>query len=195
MNREQIKQRDFGLVRRVQAGETEAFTTLTTKYYGPLLRTAYDLLRNREDARECVQDSLLKAYKYMPSFNFQASFFTWAYRITMNQAIDYRRKQSKKKEISFETLIAIGEKENKDGKRVNGFKDKNEASPLQTLVAKEGIAKVKTAITRIPKEQRKVLELRGEGHSYQEIAEIEGIPLGTVMSRLYYARNKLRARL
>jgi RNA polymerase sigma-70 factor, ECF subfamily len=178
----QIKQREWDLVRRVQAGDERAFTTLTTPYYQKLFGVAFGLLQNSEDARECVQDALLKTYKNMDSFRFDASFYTWAYRITVNQAIDYRRKAAHRRtepldQIEYELAT-------------------QEPSPQKARERKILGDKIAYAVSLLPTNQRTTFILREvEGLSYTEIAEAEGIPEGTVMSELFYAREKLQGML
>jgi RNA polymerase sigma-70 factor, ECF subfamily len=185
------RERDDALIRRVQEGDREAFSALSGQYYQKLYGLAYGMLGNAEDARECVQDSLLKTYNNMGRFRFEASFYTWIYRITVNLAIDHRRKYAKRKERSFESLMQRGGEDEGNNGHV-GYEDKSAVSPLETITAKQGVAKLKLAIYQLPEEQRRVIELRGKGHSYQEIGKIEEIPEGTVMSRLFYGRNRLK---
>jgi RNA polymerase sigma-70 factor (ECF subfamily) len=167
------------LVSRARNGDRDAFRLLVERYEGRVYAIAYGLLGHREDAREVAQEAFLKAYRMLGSFRGDAGFYTWLYRIVVNLAIDLRRRDRP------------APLEDPDRMR-----DARSEDPAGEAYRGELRAAIRTAIDGLPPEQRAVIVLRElEGLSYAEIAEVEQIPIGTVMSRLFYARRKLQAAL
>jgi RNA polymerase sigma-70 factor (ECF subfamily) len=143
------------------------------------------LLRNREDALEVSQETFLRAYRKINSFQGGSSFYTWLYRIAVNMAIDAQRRL-KRNPLDFrESMDAILEERNEVAK-----------DPFVDAHDKQLRAKLTQAINDLTPEHRSVIILRTlEGLSYKEIGEILGCSEGTVMSRLHYARKKLQEKL
>src|SRR6266478_611131 len=133
---------DVDLVKRCQAGETEAFDELVTRYRTRVFGMIYNMVHSEQDAWDLAQDSFLKAWKSIGRFRGQSSFYTWIYRIIMNVTIDWlRKKQVKGAGVEFDDAIQLKEIEDMQ---------------------------------------------------YHEIAEALECSIGTVMSRLFYARKKLQ---
>ena len=183
---------DLEVIQRVRKGESEAFRLLVERYQGRAYRLALRVLRDEEAARDAVQDAFVKAYSALDRFEGRSSFFTWFYRLVMNQCLDARRRDKSGREVAFEedggpplepesSLELVPE--------VDGVS----FAPAATLMRKQLLAHLARAVDRLPLAARETLLLREvEGLSYAEIATALGIPRGTVMSRLFYARKQLQ---
>lgn len=178
---------DLEMLEAVLAGDGTAYRGLVEKYQGRVYAMVYGMIRNREDARDITQEAFVKAYRNLASFRLEASFYTWLYRIAMNLAIDFTRKRKRRETAGFDESIA---QRDDDG----GIADvHHEDSPSRALERKQLFDQIMTAMEKLPDDQRQVILLREmEGLAYKEIAEVMGIPEGTVMSRLFYARKKLQ---
>jgi len=180
---------DHESVQMVVEGRQEAYKLLVERYQGRVFRVAYGLMRNREDAREVCQEAFIKAYRNLPNFRRDSSFYTWIYRITVNLGIDQKRKAYRSRETDLDEARLTPEQAHHTGPRPM-------PGPSQSLVRKQLAGRIGEAIASLPEDQRQVIILREvQGLSYKEIAETTGIAEGTVMSRLFYARKKLQALL
>ena len=151
----------------------------------------YQMVRNEEDAWDLAQDGFIKAWKSLGSFRGQSSFFTWLYRIMANVALDWLRKKHVRGEAEFDDSIGLRQIETSAPTA-----PKPSAQPLERLAGGEIRARVDAAIAKLTPEHRTVIVLRElEGLDYQEIAEAMDCSIGTVMSRLFYARKKLQTLL
>jgi RNA polymerase sigma-70 factor (ECF subfamily) len=177
------------LVTRCQAGDTEAFDELVTRYRTRVFGMIYNMVHNEQDAWDLAQDSFLKAWKSIKRFRGRSSFYTWIYRIVMNVTIDWlRKKQVKGGGSEFDDSIQLKEVE-----PASKTVPKSEALPYQMLERSEIRARIDKAIAQLSPEQRAVILMKEiEGMQYHEIAEALGCSIGTVMSRLFYARKKLQ---
>ena len=176
---------DWELVKKCQDGEINAFQELVSRYHQKIYVVLTGLLRNREDALEIAQEAFFRAYKKIKSFQGGSSFYTWLYRIAVNLAIDSQRRQ-KRNPLEF--------RETMDGL----FEEQNEVArdPFSDVQDRELREKLISAINDLTPEHRAVIILRAvEGLSYKDIGEILGCSEGTVMSRLHYARKKLKEKL
>lgn len=189
--KDRLRDEDFPLVERCRQGDPEAFELLVRKYYERMMRTAYSVVRRQEDALDIVQNGFLKAYQSIAKFSGKSSFSTWLYRIVINQAIDWKRKATRQDAASLHSGL--------DGKvpQVDqGVLPQPTHDPRQAAFDSEREAQVEQCLEHLsPEHQQAILLREVQGLSYQEIAEIMGCRVGTVMSRLYYAREALRARL
>jgi RNA polymerase sigma-70 factor (ECF subfamily) len=165
------------LVFQAQQGDRNAFGELVRRHYQGVVRVVYRMCGDTTLAEDATQDAFIRAWVNLPSYQPTAPLRSWLYRIAINAALDVLRR---KPEESLE--------EN----QVTMMPDKA-ASPETALIEKERVALVQQAMKSLPEAARSVLVLREYGElSYQEIAKILDIPIGTVMSRLNYARNRLR---
>jgi len=184
-----IEQRelDAETIRRVQAGDGDAYRLLVQKYQQKVYGVVYGMVQNPEDAREITQDAFIKAFKSLDRFRFDASFYTWLYRITVNLTIDFRRRMAKRRADQFdETRMQKDEAGEAAHHHV-------EASPSKRLERKRLADQIQQAIDQLPPDQRTAIMLREvEGLSYKEIALSMECAEGTVMSRLFYGRKKLQ---
>lgn len=183
-------QEDAELVDRVVRGDQGAYKTLVLRYQGKIFAVAYGILRNKEDGREVTQECFVKAYRNLPTFRRDSSFYTWLYRIAFNLALDSKRKAYRTRE----TPISEDEHEVPDEALNTG--PAPVGNPDRHFQAMEIREKVRFAIAQLPADQRTAIVLREvEGLSYKEIADSMGCAEGTVMSRLFYARKKLQEML
>jgi RNA polymerase sigma-70 factor (ECF subfamily) len=171
----------------VKNGDATAYQGLVEKYQNRVYYLVYGMVRNREDAADITQDAFVKAYQKIDSFRLESSFYTWLYRIAMNLAIDFLRKRKRRGTTEFDESIAARDS---DGSIAELH---NRTSPRKALERKQLYKQIMDALETLPADQKQVILLREvEGLSYKEISDIMGIPEGTVMSRLFYARKKMQ---
>jgi RNA polymerase sigma-70 factor (ECF subfamily) len=181
---------DLALVAAVRNGDTTAYRGLVERYQTRVYHLVFGMVRNREDAREITQDAFVKAYRNLHAFRDESRFYTWLYRIAMNLTIDFVRRRDKGPVSGADEDVAVREP---DGAVAEVH---HAESPRRAYERKELHAAILGAVGELPEDQRQVVLLREiDGLSYKEIAEIVGVPEGTVMSRLFYARKKLQAAL
>lgn len=180
---------ELDLVKRCQAGETEAFDELVTRYRTRVFGMIYNMVHSEQDAWDLAQDSFVKAWKSIGHFRGQSSFYTWIYRIVMNVTIDWlRKKQVKGAGAEFDDAIQLKEID-PAAKTV----PKPDALPYEGMQRSEIRTQIDNAIAQLSPEHRAVILMKEiEDMHYHEIAEALGCSIGTVMSRLFYARKKLQ---
>ncbi|HEY2801550.1 MAG TPA: sigma-70 family RNA polymerase sigma factor [Chthoniobacterales bacterium] len=180
---------ELDLVREAQAGDTAAFDTLVSRYRTRIFGMIYNMVHNEQDAWDLAQDSFVKAWKSIARFRGQSSFYTWLYRIVMNVTIDsLRKKQVRGGGAEFDDAIEL--KEIDPASRTGPH---SEALPHEKMEHKEIRARIDAAIEQLSPEHRAVILMKEiEGMQYHEIAESLDCSIGTVMSRLFYARKKLQ---
>lgn len=179
------------LIVRSQQGDTAAFNDLVTRYRQRAFSMIYQMVRNEEDAWDLAQDGFVKAWRSIRNFRGQSQFFTWLYRILMNITIDWLRRKQVQGETEFDDAIGLQNIE-----PASATTPQHELAPATRLSDKEIRARIDSAVERLTPEHRAVIVLREiEGLEYQEIADHVGISIGTVMSRLFYARKKLQSML
>jgi RNA polymerase sigma-70 factor, ECF subfamily len=191
---------DIDLVELSLRGDKLAYRQLFEKYSSRLIHVAFDVVKNREDAEDIVQEAFVKAYLSLGSFKGASSFYTWIYRIVINLAVDLRRKLSRRGGDAFEydETVVVGKggslNESSDGgsSGINSNQNVN-WNPMTAFLRKQQSAKISEALNSLSEEHRRTILLREfDGLSYEEISEATGVNLGTVMSRLYYARKRLQ---
>jgi RNA polymerase sigma-70 factor, ECF subfamily len=171
------------LVRKAQEGNQEAFTELVRKYMNKMTHLAYSFTRNRETAEDLSQETFIKAYNAIPRFKFHSSFGTWLYRIAVNTAKDYLRREEGHLE---EPLDAHDYK----------YPEKSSTHPDRKTDQKELSQIINRAMESLPAKHRIILTLRDlQGLSYADISRILKISEGTVDSRLFRARKSLREKI
>ena len=179
---------DTDLVKRAQNGDARAFDTLVTRYRGRVYSMTYHLVQNESDAWDLAQDAFIKAWRALPQFKLDSSFYTWLYRIAHNCAYDWLRKRK---------IDSAGEF---DDNRVDHQPDPTAeavphafARPDKAMANAELGSRIRSAVARLSEEHRTAILLREvEGMQYDEIAKVMETSIGTVMSRLFYARKKLQ---
>jgi RNA polymerase sigma-70 factor, ECF subfamily len=194
---------DRALIAKAQAGDTAAFRTLVERHQRRAFAIAYSLVRDEHDARELVQDAFLRVFKGLGTFQGGSSFFTWLYRIVTNLSIDLMRKPGRVAAGSgtgglgerMDAADAGGDHEADAGdfpllSRIDG------SDPVDVLRRREIAARIQTALDALPAYHRSVIVMREvEGLSYDEMAQVMGVSKGTIMSRLFHARQKLQRAL
>jgi RNA polymerase sigma-70 factor (ECF subfamily) len=180
---------ELDLVREAQAGDTAAFDTLVSRYRTRIFGMIYNMVHNEQDAWDLAQDSFVKAWKSIARFRGQSSFYTWLYRIVMNVTIDsLRKKQVRGGGAEFDDAIEL-----KEIDPASRTVPHSEALPHEKMEHKEIRARIDAAIEQLSPEHRAVILMKEiEGMQYHEIAESLDCSIGTVMSRLFYARKKLQ---
>jgi RNA polymerase sigma-70 factor, ECF subfamily len=188
---ETVETDDVELVRRCQAGDSEAYNDLVTKYRTKAFAMIYGMVQNEQDAWDLAQEGFLKAWRSIHRFKGQSSFYTWLYRILTNVTIDSLRRKGVRGESEFDDRIAPGEVE-------PGSRTTPSSAPLphKNIERSEIRQRIDEAIDKLSPEHRAVIVMKElEDLQYNEIAEILDCSIGTVMSRLFYARKKLQTLL
>jgi RNA polymerase sigma-70 factor (ECF subfamily) len=180
---------ELDLVKRCQSGDTDAFDQLVTRYRTRVFGMIYNMVHNEQDAWDLAQDSFVKAWKSIPRFRGQSSFYTWIYRIVTNVTIDWlRKKQVKGSGAEFDDSIEL-----KSIEPASRTVPKADPLPFQRMEQGEIRERIDEAIKQLSPEHRAVILMKEtEGMQYHEIAEALECSIGTVMSRLFYARKKLQ---
>ncbi len=182
---------DWTLVQRVQAGEHDAFDQLVLKYRERLYGVIYNLVGNREDAADLTQESFIKAFQAIHRFAGDASFFTWLYRIGINNACGHMRRNRFR---TFFSLDRLDEDDQPSAEVVAALTDHKGAD--RDAFVGELQEKLNEAMHKLSIKHRTVVTLfEIDGLSHQEIAEVVGCSEGTVRSRLHYAKQLLQAEL
>ncbi len=187
---------EAGIVAELKAGSEEAFAWLIAKYHQPIYSVIARTIPDPADAADLTQDVFIKIYRGIGSFNGDASLRTWIYRIALREASNQRRwwRRHKRQEVTIETEFGEGN----DGQPLclkDTLVDAHE-SPFDLAAHEEVRARVEEELRQIPEPFHAVVVLRDiEGFSYEEVAEILGVNLGTVKSRLMRGRAHLKARL
>lgn len=170
------------LIRRAVKGDAAAFSVLVERYQRRVVGVAMAVVHNQEDALELAQETFVRAYENLSKFESRSSFSTWLYRIAANLAIDFRRREGR------HTVLRGEEGEHELERLPNEQGDSFNAAARGELQRR-----LRGALKELTPEHRAVILLREvEGLSYDEISEVLQCPRGTVMSRLHYARNRLR---
>lgn len=168
---------DDNLVLLSQSGDNEAFAQLVRKYSPDAYRTAFMVLRDRNEVEDVVQESFLTCYRKIRSFRMESSFKTWLYRIVVNRCYDRLRKRNR--EIDALNKMSINLKNVSDD--ISGIESRLD---------------LREVIKGLRPEHRLVLTLYyGMDFGVQKVADILGVPVGTVKSRLNSARNMVRKNL
>jgi len=174
---------DRRLIEQCLGGRRDAFGELVSRYQARLYNVVIRLVDHADDAADVVQDAFLNAFQSLPSFKGDAEFFTWLYRIAFNSAISLKRR--KRATVSLDAAGPDGGIDPDDPSEY--------VKPGQALQRMEDEAQLQEAMSRLSSEHREVLVLKDiEGMKYEDIAEILGVPIGTIRSRLHRARLELR---
>ena len=183
-----VKELELCLVARAAEGDRDARHELFERHRHAAFRVAVRITGNEEDAFDVVQDSFIKAFEGLSGFQRGASFKTWLLRIVNNRSLDYLRSRK----VCLAVSLDDGDERGPTGDLLPAGGDQPDARLEQHELKK----RIEQAMGSLPPEQRSVFGLCAGGElTYGEIAEIVGIPIGTVMSRIYHARRRLRAML
>lgn len=171
------------LIERAKAGDSQAFGILVERYQRRVVGVAMAVVHNQDDAIELAQETFVRAFENLPKFESRSSFSTWLYRIAANLAIDFWRREGRH-------TVLHGEDADIELSKLPSTQGDSFREATRTELSE----RIREALRELTPEHRAVILLREvEGLSYDEISEVLQCPRGTVMSRLHYARSRLRS--
>jgi len=188
---------EAGLLAGLRGGSEAAFSGLVTRYQASVYNLVYQLLEDPNDAPDTTQEVFLKVFRGIRQFRGKCSLKTWVYRIAVNEASNHRRwwSRHRRKELSIHAALAWNDEEGEEGTLSQTLLDQGE-SPYEGAARAELRAAVERAVAELPPAFRTVVILRDiEDLSYEEIAEVLEVRVGTVKSRLARGREALRPKL
>ncbi len=170
-------------LRRAQKGDAQAFETLVTPHEQMLWRVCWHYTRHQEDAADCLQEAMLKAWRAIKSYRGECSLSTWLYRIASTVCLDFLRKQKRLPETESADEMAEDE----------GFTPVDSSpTPDEAVIRQESADHIRAAIDSLPGDMRTVIILYAlQGLGYEEIADVTKTSVGTVKSRISRARQKI----
>ena len=178
---------DEQLLERFTSGDRGALEELFRRYRAPAHRVAYRLLGQEADALDAVQEGFVKALTHLDTFKGRSSFKTWLLRVVSNAALDLGRQRGRREVLSLSSPPST------DGQASYPHRTENPAAGLEQEDLRRALDR---GLSTLSEAHRQTFALHAEaGLSYREVAEALQISIGTVMSRLYYARQRLRAQL
>jgi RNA polymerase sigma-70 factor (ECF subfamily) len=178
------------LVKRARKGDLAAYDDLVRRYQERIYATIYHMTSNHEDANDLAQEAFIKAFQALRSFKGGSSFYTWVYRIAVNKTINFLKQRKHKAQISLDDIDFNAEH---DPDLVALISEK---TPRREVNLAELQEKLNAAMQKLSEPHRLVVTLHDvQGLSHEEIAKIMGCNIGTVRSRLFYARQQLQAYL
>ena len=181
---------DLELVQRSKQGDTSAYDDLVRRYQERVYATIYHMTANHEDANDLAQETFIKGYQALKSFKGDSSFYTWVYRIAVNKTINFLKQRKNKIHLSLNDLDFNAEN---DPDLVALVSDK---TPRRDIALTELQEKLNAALLKLSEVHRLVVTLHDvQGLSHEEIGKIMDCNIGTVRSRLFYARQQLQAYL
>lgn len=181
---------DRALVRRAKSGDLAAYDELVRRYQERIYATLYHMTANHEDANDLAQEAFIKAYHSLRSFKGDSTFFTWLYRIAVNRTINFLKQRKHKTHLSLNDLDFNAEH---DPDLVALISDK---TPRRDAGLTELQEKLNAAMLQLSDTHRLVVALHDvQGLSHEEISRIMDCNVGTVRSRLFYARQQLQSLL
>jgi RNA polymerase sigma-70 factor (ECF subfamily) len=187
---------EAALIQELRAGSEEAFASLIARYHQPIFSLLARTVQNRADAADLTQEVFVKVFRGIRSFHGESSLRTWIYRIALREASNQRRwwARHRQQEVPIEQEVTDGEAGNPV--RLKEMLVDPSESPYDAAVHNENRARVEAALARVPEPFRTTLILRDiEGFVYEEVAEMQGVNLGTVKSRLVRGRAWLKGLL
>ena len=178
------------LVKRARQGDLAAYDELVRRYQERIYATVYHMTSNHEDANDLAQEAFIKAFQALKSFKGGSSFYTWVYRIAVNKTINFLKQRKNKVHLSLNDLDFNAEN---DPDLVALISDK---TPRRDIGLSELQEKLNGAMLKLSEVHRLVVTLHDvQGLSHEEIGKIMECNIGTVRSRLFYARQQLQAYL
>ena len=181
---------EMELVKRARKGDLAAYDELVRRYQERIYATIYHMTSNHEDANDLAQEAFIKAFHALKSFKGGSSFYTWVYRIAVNKTINFLKQRKNKAQMSLDDLDFNAEH---DPDLVALISDK---TPRREVSLAELQEKLNAAMQKLSEPHRLVVTLHDvQGLSHEEIAKIMDCNIGTVRSRLFYARQQLQAYL
>lgn len=188
-----VDERELELVNAALDGDRAAFGELVDRLKRPVFNLCMSHLRNEAEAMDLVQDTFLKAFTRMDMFRRDSNFRAWVFRIAANGCIDRIRRRKTRRAEELDDRISAEDMVEAELPAVGTY---GRATPLQERARAQLSDRLEKALATLPETHRQcVLLCDVHGYSYQEIADEMGIPKGTVMSRLFYARKRLQVEL
>jgi len=184
-----IQEADRILIKDALQGNQRAYDELINKYRGSVYNLVYRMIENRQEAEDIVQETFIKAFNALKTFNEEFAFSTWLFKIATNNCIDTLRKR-KLQTYSLDTPV-----QTKNGEVSRDFAD-DRYSPEKSTISTESTSIILEAVEALPQKYQHVINMRHrEDKSYEEISEILNIPIGTVKARIFRARELLKKKL
>jgi len=178
---------DSDLIERVISGHSDCFDELVKRYHRPIASFIFRMIGNRETALDLTQEVFIKVYGSLERYKPEFKFSTWIYKIASNTAIDHLRKSA----VSTAPLYLV----NDDEEFELPIPSRN-LSPERALERRERAAQIEEVISQLPPRYRELIVLRHVSElGYEEIADVTGLPLGTVKNRIFRAREAMRKHL
>lgn len=185
---------DQSLIEACLAGRREAFGQLVERYQHRLFHSLVHLLGSTEDAQDAAQDALILAFEKLGTFRGESQFYSWLFRIAYNSAVNSKRKPGSSKRKTGPMSVSLEARRDASGLEPADLNPSTE--PSFGLDVSDRQRLVQQALGELSEEFREAIVLKEiEQMSYEEIAEVVGIPLGTVRSRIHRARMELRQKL
>ncbi len=180
------RHQDLKTIKRCKRGEEEAFAEILARYRAPIYSLCYRMTRNSEDARDLAQEVFIKVFGLLDRFDENYAFSSWLFRIATNHCIDYLRRNR----LRFLSLDGVPGKDGEDYELQLPHKG---PQPDTVLERKQAVQRLEEVIAELPPHYKAVTLLRHDQQlSYEEIAEILHLPLGTVKARIHRARNLIQ---
>ncbi|MDY6322656.1 MAG: sigma-70 family RNA polymerase sigma factor [Succinivibrio sp.] len=180
---------DEELVRRVQAGKTDAYNILVVRYQHKVISIAQKFVSDYADASDIAQEAFIKAFRALPNFRGESSFYTWLYRIVTNAAKSFLESSQKQR-----SQVDVDDEVFASSKLPESLTDVQ--TPDRIMESEELKQVILKAVSELPAELREAFTLREvEEMSYEEIAAKAGVPIGTVRSRIFRARQSIESRM
>lgn len=172
---------DNQIIERVRRGETNLFNELVLRYQNKIFAYIYKIVNHKEEAEDIVQETFIKVYKNLNSFDADKKFSSWLYRISHNETINYLKKNKKVNVLYYEDNSYL----------LNLLK--TEKNLIKELIIEEDDQKLKTALKKLPLKYKEVIVLKYlEDKSYEEIAQILHKPIATVGTLINRAKSQLK---
>lgn len=191
-----LQSQEAALVEELRSGSEEAFAWLIARYHQPIYSLLARTVHDRADAADLTQEVFVKVFRGVSSFHGESSLRTWIYRIALREASNQRRWWLRHKQQEIPMELEVAESESGNPVRLRDTLVDGGESPFEMAVHEENRARIEAALRVVPEPFRTTLILRDiEGFVYEEVAEIQGVNLGTVKSRLVRGRACLKAQL
>jgi RNA polymerase sigma-70 factor (ECF subfamily) len=181
---------DLSLVRRAQEEDSSAYDELIRRYQQRIYATLYHMTSNHDDANDLTQETFIKGYRALKGFKGDSSFYTWIYRIAVNKTINFLKQRKNRSQMSLNDVDFNAEH---DPDLVALISDR---TPRREVSLTELQEKLNEAMQKLSEPHRLAVTLHDvQGMSHEEIAKVMDCNIGTVRSRLFYARQQLQAYL